>query len=331
MVKKTLILVVILGAGFAAGMLLTDVIRLPKPAVALQANQALPATKNNDTADTIISRQIQTPVIAATQTQTIPEPGEQDEQEFVSAAASEAESNREVIESDGEELTIALAVTQQLAAERNARRQLEQQVAGLQNQLQTLEQRFEQLAVQQQKTNERNTSINTTSGEINVETLISAGFDPAQAAMITQTWGQQEMDLLYLRDQASREGWLDSPQYRDAARELRQTQSQLWDELGAEARDRFLYASGQPNRVQVEQVIGSSPAQSLGLQTGDVIVSYDGMPIYSGTDLRSATSNGVPDEQILMQVMRGEQRIEFYIPRGPIGVRVNGVSIEPQS
>ena len=137
------------------------------------------------------------------------------------------------------------------------------------------------------------------------------------------------MDLLYLRDQAIREGWIDTPRYQEAANDLRDGTLSLRDELGEEGYDRFLYATGQPNRLAITTVFDSSPAQTSGLQPGDMIVSYDGVPVRSGRDVRSATTSGEPGELVTMQVIRNGESIEVTIPRGPIGIQMDGVSVAP--
>jgi S1-C subfamily serine protease len=137
------------------------------------------------------------------------------------------------------------------------------------------------------------------------------------------------MDLLYLRDQAIREGWLDTPRYEEAVEALRDSGPSLREELGDEDYDRFLHAAGRPNRVRVTSVFASSPGQIAGLQAGDTIVSYDGAPIRSGTDLRRATTGGAPDEPVTVRILRDGEPIDLSLLRGPIGIQMDAVSVAP--
>ena len=170
------------------------------------------------------------------------------------------------------------ALQAQIAVEAAARRRMEVQLGGLKKSIETLQQQLAELA-EQQRDNTQDRSDN--SRQLDEDAFIAAGFTPADAAYLAQRVGQQEMEMLYLRDQAIREGWADTPRYEEAARELRNDRISLREELGTDGYDRFLYASGQPNRVLVDSVIDSSPGQTIGLQPGDVIMSYNGDRVYS--------------------------------------------------
>ena len=218
------------------------------------------------------------------------------------------------------------ALQAQVNAEAAARRRLETQLGNLEKAIETLQQQLATLAERQQDDAQARSNSNR---HLDEDAFIAAGFAQADAAYLAQRVGRQEMDMLYLRDQAIREGWLDTPRYEEAARELRNDRISLRDELGADGYDRFLYASGQSNRVVIDSVIDSSPGQTVGLQPGDVIMSYNGNRIFSARDLRSATTGSNTDEYAALQVDRGGQIIEYYLPGGPIGVRIGVDSVLP--
>jgi serine protease Do len=75
--------------------------------------------------------------------------------------------------------------------------------------------------------------------------------------------------------------------------------------------------------------LASSPAQEYGLRPGDLIVSYDGVPIRSPRDVRDATVNGAFGELVTMRLLRDGQPVEVALPRGPIGIRMDSVSVAP--
>jgi hypothetical protein len=240
-------------------------------------------------------------------------------------------------ETDGEVITSTApgdgshsiaSMTAKLLEERTARRKLEKRLEDLRAALDRMDRRLTALARRNAAQNPPQTGAANNAG-VNVVSLVEAGFNEPEAQMIAQRWGEQQMDVLYLRDQATREGWANSPRFREAARDLLNGVSSLRAELSEDDYDRFLYATGQPNRIAVTSVLESSPAREYGLQPGDLIVSYDGVPIRSPRDVRDATINGAPGELITMQLLRDGQPIEVALPRGPIGIRMDSVSVAP--
>ena len=112
-------------------------------------------------------------------------------------------------------------------------------------------------------------------------------------------------------------------------RDLNGDVASLRAEIGDEAYDRFLYLTGQPNRVVIDSVIADSPAQQAGLQAGDVVINYADGRIFSWVDLRDATRAGQRGEYIIMRVQRDGELFELNVPRGPLGVRMEMEQIEP--
>ena len=166
--------------------------------------------------------------------------------------------------------------------------------------------------------------------ELDRETqLVAAGLEPQQAKSITQFLGAIEMERLYLHDQATREGWLGTPRYRQEIMTLVEREEELRLELGDTDYDLYLYGTGQPNRVIIQSVIEDSPAQKVGIQSKDIAYSYAGNRLYNTRDLVTATTEGVANESVLLEVIRDGNIYEFYLPRGPLGVRVTSESHKP--
>jgi C-terminal processing protease CtpA/Prc len=166
--------------------------------------------------------------------------------------------------------------------------------------------------------------------ELDRETqLVAAGLEPQQAKSITQFLGDIEMERLYLHDQATREGWLGTPRYRQEIMTLVEREEELRLELGDTDYDLYLYGTGQPNRVIIQSVIEDSPAQKVGIQSKDIAYSYAGNRLYSMRDLVTATTEGIANESVLLEVIRDGNIYEFYLPRGPLGVRVTSESHKP--
>jgi hypothetical protein len=164
---------------------------------------------------------------------------------------------------------------------------------------------------------------------LTVERLMAAGMDETRARSLKSRLDDIAMQRLYLRDQATREGWMGDPRYRDEARRLMEAQNNIRSEFGDDAYDRYLYASGQPNRVQIQSVLENSPAWEAGLRAGDQILSYNDQRTYAPGELRRATQRGAAGETIAMQVMRNGELVNLYVPRGPLGVQMSGASERP--
>ena len=166
--------------------------------------------------------------------------------------------------------------------------------------------------------------------ELDRETqLVAAGLEPQQAKSITQFLGDIEMERLYLHDQATREGWLGTPRYRQEIMTLVEREEELRLELGDTDYDLYLYGTGQPNRVIIQSVIEDSPAQKVGIQSKDIAYSYAGNRLYTIRDLVTATTEGIANESFFLEVIRDRHIYEFYLPRGPLGVRVTSESHKP--
>jgi C-terminal processing protease CtpA/Prc len=166
--------------------------------------------------------------------------------------------------------------------------------------------------------------------ELDGETqLVAAGLEPQQAKSIMQFLADIEMERLYLHDQATREEWVGTPRYRQENMILNEREEDLRLELGDADYDLYLYGSGQPNRVIIQSVIENSPAQKAGIQSKDIAYSYAGNRLYTIRDLVTATTEGIANESVLLEVIRDGHIYEFYLPRGPLGVRVTSESHKP--
>lgn len=166
-------------------------------------------------------------------------------------------------------------------------------------------------------------------GPLNVERMVAAGMAESDARALKAKLDDIAMQRLYLRDQAQREGWMGDQRYREEAQRLAAAQGNIRNEFGDDAYDRYLYASGRPNRVQIESVLDNSPAYEAGLRIGDQILSYSDSRTYAANELRRATQQGSAGEMVPMRVMRNGETLEIYVPRGPLGVQMSGVSSKP--
>jgi len=169
----------------------------------------------------------------------------------------------------------------------------------------------------------------SSSQNVSVDAFIEAGFDPLTADSLKKRTDEGVLDRLYLRDQAAREGWLNTAKYYEQRNNLPNAEQPLRQELGETGYDRYLYALGRPNRVSINSVMEGSAAQKAGLEEGDVLYSYDGERLYSRRALSPFTRSGEAGELVSVEVMRNGNRVQVYIPRGPLGVGLSSASIKP--
>ena len=219
----------------------------------------------------------------------------------------------------------------------------------LQNEIrarQALEQKFEILSRQMadldsnmqssRETNDHEQVANDSGSDVsgpddnwfNEQALIDSGMASSQASELKTYFEQLEMERLYLRDQSIRESW-DRAKYREAMQTLADKEDDLKNRLSESEYDAYLYAIGQSNRVAVTSVLASAQAGTAGVIAGDHVIRYDNQRIYNGFDLREATSQGSIDDTVALEVERDGKTLLFYLPRGPLGIRMNSVSIAP--
>jgi len=222
-------------------------------------------------------------------------------------------------------------IAQKLQQEIEARKSLQAQVAQLDKKITLLEKQNATQTEENPTASPHNTISSTRANStwFNQQALIDAGMDTAEAQQLKERFEKQELETLYLRDKAIREGWLGSARYREELQKLEAQTSNLKEELDEEAYAAYLFASGQPNQIAVQSVLSGSSADNSGIQPGDQILRYDNQRIYNGRDLRNATTQGDINETITIEVMRDNRRMEFYVQRGPLGIRMTPVSIAP--
>jgi hypothetical protein len=159
--------------------------------------------------------------------------------------------------------------------------------------------------------------------------LVAAGVDPGLAEDLVLREAQRSLERLSLRDQAIREGWVGSPEYREELSRINADARSLREEIGDEIYDRYLFATGEENRVKIDSVIPGSAAEIAGLQPGDLIEAYADERLFEFSELRRKTTEGEYGKQVAVRVRRGGRVVETWIPRGPLGVTLNSARVEP--
>jgi C-terminal processing protease CtpA/Prc len=159
--------------------------------------------------------------------------------------------------------------------------------------------------------------------------LVAAGLDPASAANIKRRGDALDLTEMNLRDQATREQWLDSPRFAEEMAALEAQRTSVRDEIGDDAYDRYLLAVGQANRVQIHDVMSQSPAEQAGLQAGDLIMRYGDTRIFALDELVGQTRGGTLGETVPLQIIRNGKSLEVDVPRGPLGLRIEATQDQP--
>jgi hypothetical protein len=161
--------------------------------------------------------------------------------------------------------------------------------------------------------------------------LAAAGLDEETAADIKRRGDGLVMREMYLRDQATREQWLDTPRFAEEMAAIQAERTSIRDEIGDDAYDRYLFALGQPNRVRVDDVLVQSPAAQAGLQSGDMILRYGEARIFAPEDLVAQTRGGTAGETVRLEVIRNGARLQIEVPRGPLGLRTGATQDLPNA
>ena len=134
---------------------------------------------------------------------------------------------------------------------------------------------------------------------------------------------------LALRDRAAREGWLRTPRYAEESGALTAELEATRERFGDDFYDWAQYASGQPNRLRVGEVLAGSAAAEAGLEPGDIVQRYAEARVLSIGELRDLTTAGASGASTAVEVRRGSEVLRLYVPRGPLGVRLEPIRERP--
>lgn len=168
-----------------------------------------------------------------------------------------------------------------------------------------------------------------TESEKNKKILLGMGISEESASRIQRLAEKKEMEQLYLRNTAVREGWFGTEKYFEKTRELDLSSNIYRDQLGDEKYDQFLYESQLTNRIKIQSVLSESPAEAAGLQADDYILSYGNQRVFNWSDLTYLTANGENGENVPIEIQRNGQIFQYFIPRGPLGIRLVSERIPP--
>jgi hypothetical protein len=162
-----------------------------------------------------------------------------------------------------------------------------------------------------------------------LDSLVFAGIDESSAEDITRRINESELKRLELRDKAIREDYIGTERYREELRSILDENTSVREEVGDEPFDRYLYAIGRANRVGITSVMVGSEAEKAGIEKGDQILSYGDQRMFDWSELRNATTQGSLGEYVDVRILRNGTEVMVSIPRGPLGVRLTSMSVDP--
>ena len=221
------------------------------------------------------------------------------------------------------------ALALRLQDEITARKSLEEKLENLSRQIASLEKQDDLQTGMAPEPSEQIAETEASDNQwFNEQALVDSGMSEIRATQLKSFFEQQQLDRMYLRDQSIREDW-DRQRYLEEIQKLTENADSFLSQLDEASYDAYLFASGQPNRVKVTNVLDSSQASTAGIQAGDHIISYDNKRIYNGFDLRSATTGGNINQSVAVEIERNGEVMELYLNRGPLGIRMNSVSVAP--
>jgi C-terminal processing protease CtpA/Prc len=209
-------------------------------------------------------------------------------------------------------------------------RQLSAKVAQLESQQPALLAPAEQVPTQGNRQTGTRFSRDANETASLADNLVKAGLEPWRAEDIARKQSQQALARLELRDKAARENYLRTTRFRQEMQELEASAPSVRDEIGIDTYDKYLYQSGQSNRVAISSVMTGSAAEQAGMLDGDLILSYDNQRLFNYRQLRGLTTAGERGETINVTVSRGGSEVSLALPRGPLGVGLDMVSVDPQ-
>jgi hypothetical protein len=233
----------------------------------------------------------------------------------------------QTLNSDSRDLSgILQTLTEKIDEESRKRQALEEQVRELRATMANANQ------LENSDTGDPATEILRERSEQSVQSrLVAAGFTPEQIDAIRRQEGEDRMRWIELDDTARREGWRNKPRYYEERAKLAASGNSLLEDLGAEAYDRYLFTTRKPNRVGVDSVFETSPAEQAGLRADDIIQSYAGQAVFSVAQLNSLRSGGEKGTPAIIEVYRDGQLIQLTMPRGPMGLRPRMSLVDPDA
>lgn len=162
-----------------------------------------------------------------------------------------------------------------------------------------------------------------------LEYLAAAGVDTEVASELLRQISWQQFRTMELRNLMRNAEPSDRRYYSEELRDLNQSRVSLRAELGDDVYDKYLYVSGKSNRVKVSVVMAGSPAESNGVQPGDIILRYNDTKIVEARDLQQAALGGDSGSYANLEILRDGSLMNLMLPQGTMGVQMQPMRMDP--
>lgn len=159
----------------------------------------------------------------------------------------------------------------------------------------------------------------------NAEALAAAGWTAEEIYRIRARWEQYELDRLEVKNQRARK----VPGWEKLGGRSFQIESETRHDLGDEGYEAMRFATNQPNRVVLEEILETSPAAEAGLLPGDELISYAGQRVFTPGAVQFLTASGELGAWTEIRILRGGEELRFFVPRGPLGARLEAIVRAP--
>lgn len=224
-----------------------------------------------------------------------------------------------------------LEMAEKISSESNARKELEQTVLNLKLEVSKLGNELQKIGPTSSSSPHSTsaTQSQNSSQWFNEKAMATTSLSKTEISQMKNQYESIEMEKLYLRDKAIRENWIGTQRYSDELGVLNSKFETFRNAVDDTVYETLLYATGQPNRVVVQDVMRNSPAFLAGIKAGDQILQYSNERIYSAFDLRKSITSGDLGEEVKINLSRDGNKMTVYLPRGPLGIRMESASIEP--
>ena len=148
--------------------------------------------------------------------------------------------------------------------------------------------------------------------------LEAEGWTADQVLRIRRRWEHLQMERLDIENQRARK----APGWKKHGKKTFQSEVDARRDLGDEDYEAMRFASGEPNRVVLTELLETSPAAEAGLLPEDEVISYDGQRVFTASALKFLTQVGEPGAATEIRILRGGLEQRYFVPRGPLGTRL---------
>jgi len=88
--------------------------------------------------------------------------------------------------------------------------------------------------------------------------------------------------------------------------------------LGIRFRTAAVESEGRGTGAVIDLVVPRSPAQAVGLATGDIVVGYDYVPVHTSDDLVHMVRASAVGDQPVLQILRGRRSMQVRATLGNV-------------